>query len=656
MFLLAWRQGQLDPLRTALTGIALGAVIAVILVLEGFEQGLYYQLERAVVNRKGDLIAAAPGVFNFLVGGSSLPQLSRVGVESVPGVVVAHPITLIPVIYEKDNVRTPIVVFVTDMKGGPTRIIAGRDVTQARDIVVDATLAAIYDIRVGDPLIVSDFEFRVSGITEDDAAMFVPFAFISYDDMIDFFLDSEIAPDISTFPLLSFLLIERDPAADRGRIAAAIEERVASVAIFTPEQMALQDVNFGRVLFGPIMSVLVMVGYVIGLLVAGLILYADVTGRLHSFGVLKALGFPFRRLAQAVIAQALLLLVIGLPIGIVLGQALLFIAVTAPFASLGPGAERFLLSNIILLTVPLGAALSALIARYGLPGLAASAGALLLIALAFAPDLRDPPDHYPAEDTRDLGKFPERDQTLVDRPRDPLADGDAGARDPLQNGTHGSAACDERDDRRRLARGSRDLQDDARQDPGDRVREDHVAYRLPPRRTHVPAGLAELLRHGGQRLARVGAVGPGEALGPVLAPVAVAHHVGAAEVHEVEVRRPLGQVARDGIQHAAGDVFKRRLDGGRRLAPPRLAVLAPRSGNRAVDQLDQDRLGRRAAAVGGEDRADRPGIERGRVHGLGGRGSVVGGRPWLSAAGRRPRAGPRPVSRAPARPGSRSAG
>ncbi len=322
MFLLAWRQGQLDLLRTALTGIALGAVIAVILVLEGFEQGLYYQLERAVLNRKSDLIAAEPGVSNFLVGGSSLPQLSREEVESVSGVLDAQPITLIPVIYEKDGIRTPIIVFVTDAKGGPSKIVAGREVTEARDIVVDATLAAVYDIRIGDPLIVSDFEFRVSGITEGDAALFVPFTFIGYDGMIDFFLDSEIAPDISTFPLLSFLLIEHDPTADRNHIAAAIEESVPSVAIFTPERLALEDVNFGRVLFGPIMSVLVMVGYIIGLLVAGLILYADVTGRLHSFGVLKALGFPFNRLAQAVIAQALLLLAIGLPIGIVLGQAM----------------------------------------------------------------------------------------------------------------------------------------------------------------------------------------------------------------------------------------------------------------------------------------------------------------------------------------------
>jgi putative ABC transport system permease protein len=322
MFRLAWRQVRLDPARTALTGLALGAVIAMLLVLKGFEHGLYYQLERTVLERKSELIAAEPGVSNFLVGGSSLPQLSRQEVESVPGVAAAHPITTIPVIYERNGVRTPIMVFVTETKGGPARIIAGRDIAGARDIVIDASLAALHGIRIGDPFVVSDFEFRVSGITQRDAALFVPFAFIGYDGMIDFFLDSEIAPDTSTFPLLSFLLIDVDPAADRNRVAAAIGKRVPSVAIFTPERLAGEDVNFGRMLFGPIIGLLVGVGYVIGLLVAGLILYAEVTGRLQSFAVLKALGFPFRRLIQAVIAHALLLLAIALPIGIALGQAL----------------------------------------------------------------------------------------------------------------------------------------------------------------------------------------------------------------------------------------------------------------------------------------------------------------------------------------------
>ncbi len=62
--------------------------------------------------------------------------------------------------------------------------------------------------------------------------------------------------------------------------------------------------------------------YFIGLLVVGLILYAEVTSRLRGFAVLKALGFPAGRLSRAVVLQTLLLVLIGLPIGGILAQVM----------------------------------------------------------------------------------------------------------------------------------------------------------------------------------------------------------------------------------------------------------------------------------------------------------------------------------------------
>jgi ABC-type antimicrobial peptide transport system permease subunit len=318
MFKLAWRQLQLDPLRT----------------LIGFEQGQYDQLERLVLNRKSDLIASQAGVRNFIAVRSSIPQLSRREVESVKGVVNAHPITAIPVIYGEDNRRTPVYVLVYDTKGGPSSITDGSDLKEDRGIVIDYSLAKKYNIRPGDKFTVSDFEFIVSGITRE-AAFMMPFAFISYDSMIDLYLESEIAPDLSTFPLLSYMLIELDPAADREKVASQIEALVPSVDVFKPQEMATRDVNMGRTFFGPIMGLLVMVAYVIGMLVVSLIMYADVRSRLKSFAVLKALGFPFSKLLVAVLLQALLLLFIALPVAVLLAQSLsAFIQKMAPLYSI----------------------------------------------------------------------------------------------------------------------------------------------------------------------------------------------------------------------------------------------------------------------------------------------------------------------------------
>ena len=322
MFLLAWRQLRVDPVRTLITALALAAVVAVILVLEGFEQGQYFQMSRIVLNRGGDLIVMQSGVSNFIAVRSSVPQLSRSEVEAVNGVVNAHPITAVPVIYEKNNVRSPIYMLVVDTKGGPSTIVQGSGLSDGRDIVVDGSLAAKHDIQVGDSLLVSDFEFIVSGITQDAAAFFTPFAFIGYDGMIDLFLESELAPDISTFPLLSFMLVELAPGVDRSVVTREIETRVPSVDVYTPEQVAQNDVNLVRSLLGPIFGLLVVIGYVVGLLVVGLIMYAEVTARLTSFGVLKALGFSNGRLGYGVLIQALLLLLAAIPIGVIFALAI----------------------------------------------------------------------------------------------------------------------------------------------------------------------------------------------------------------------------------------------------------------------------------------------------------------------------------------------
>lgn len=315
MFILAWRQLHYEKERTLLTAVALGAIIAVILVLEGFEQGQYFQLKQIVLKRGADLIATQSGVTNFIAVRSSIPQMVRKDVEDVPGVIEAHPITAVPIIYNKNNVRTPVYVLVYDTKGGPSNIILGNTNKDGRDIVIDYSLAKKYHLKPGDPFDVTDFEFRISGITEE-AAFMMPFAFINYDGMIDLFLESQIAPDLSTFPLLSYMLIELDDQSDPVQVARTIEEQVPPVDVITPEQLAGNDVSMGKVFYKPIMGLLVTIGYIIGLLVVGLIMYAEIRGRIKNFAVLKALGFPFHKLILGVVVQSLLMLMIAIPIGI----------------------------------------------------------------------------------------------------------------------------------------------------------------------------------------------------------------------------------------------------------------------------------------------------------------------------------------------------
>ncbi len=189
----------------------------------------------------------------------------------------------------------------------------------------------IHGLRTGDAFVVSNFEFRISGIAEGAAAFFAPFGFARYDDLIDFYFESDIAADISTFPLLSFLLVELRPGSDPATVAAAIEAGVPEVDVFLPERLADQDESLGRALIGPIMGLMVIVAYVIGAILTGMIMFATVNARRREFGTLKALGFSNRFLAGSVVAEAVAIAVIAIPLGAVLAAAIAeFVERTAP--------------------------------------------------------------------------------------------------------------------------------------------------------------------------------------------------------------------------------------------------------------------------------------------------------------------------------------
>jgi len=269
------------------TGFALAAVIAVILIFEGFLEGLVAQSRAAVLDRGADLIVTQAGVRNLTLARSILPQSARSEVEAIDGVSVAHPLTGIPVIYVEGDERAALLLFVYDTGGGPARLVAGEDIQTPRGIIVDRSFAQRFDLAVGDPLVISDFRFTVSGITQGASAYFSAFGFVRFDDLIDFYFESDLADDISTFPLLSFLLVELEDGADRAVVAAAIERDVMSADVFTPEAMADEDEALSRSLLGPIIAFLIGVGYISGALVTGIIMFASICAAL-PLGLLLA--------------------------------------------------------------------------------------------------------------------------------------------------------------------------------------------------------------------------------------------------------------------------------------------------------------------------------------------------------------------------------
>ena len=322
MLRLAFRQIRLDSGRSVLTCVGIAAVLAVILVLQGFQQGLYRQLEDVALARNADLIATQAGVTNMVAARSVIPQMVRERVEAVDGVKLAHPMTALSLIYEKDGKKTAVFLTVTETRGGPSQTIQGRLIQNDGEVVIDRALAQHYGLTPGQDLVIAGYPFKIVGVTETTAAMFTSFVFTNFGSLIDFYFETKLADDISAFPLLSYLLIELEPGADRQVVKDRVEKAVADVDVFLPETIAKNDEQLGRTMFGAVLAILIGVAYIAGALVVALFMFSAAEARRRDLGVLKAIGFPNRALLGSIVVETVLLTVAAVPLGIALAMGL----------------------------------------------------------------------------------------------------------------------------------------------------------------------------------------------------------------------------------------------------------------------------------------------------------------------------------------------
>jgi putative ABC transport system permease protein len=350
MFALAFRQVRWDGVRSALTCLGIAAVFAVMLLLQGFRQGLNTQLRTVALDRGADLIAAQAGVRNMIGARSVIPQMARGQVEAVPGVRLASPMTALPLIYEKGGRKSALFLFVVDWTGGPRATSEGRLLEEEGEILIDRAMAQMFDLAPGDDFVVAGYPFRIAGVTEPMSALWTPFAFLGYDSLIEFYFEADLADDISAFPLLSYLLIHVEAWAEPDVVARSVEAAVPDVDVHTPEAMARNDEALGETMLGALLRLLIGIAYAAGLLVVALFMFTGAETRRRDLGVLKALGFPERTIVTSIVAEVAVLLALALPLGVVLAQALtVLVHATMPIYLIRPTVPGPLATAVVAL-------------------------------------------------------------------------------------------------------------------------------------------------------------------------------------------------------------------------------------------------------------------------------------------------------------------
>ncbi|MBI2859813.1 MAG: ABC transporter permease [Chloroflexi bacterium] len=314
MFHLLYRNLVSDRSRTILSLLAVGTAIMLLIVLEGFKVGLSQQIRSYRESLPVELIATPAATRSSIQTTGALPAAARSAVEAIAGVRQVSPLTTASSIFAHGGMKTPIAIIGYKDFGAPASLKSGRQVSAAGEIVMDYSLARKHGLGIGDVAKVNGREFRIAGLSRNTSSMLASYVFMDLTDAYSVLTPRGGDPASAGSP--SLLLISVAPGYDPGIVRSSIEDSVPSVDVTTPRELAANDVAIIEELMGPAVNLMILVAYLVGILVIGLTLYANVFERLRDAGIMKALGAGNKSLYLMVLGQGVFFALAGLALGI----------------------------------------------------------------------------------------------------------------------------------------------------------------------------------------------------------------------------------------------------------------------------------------------------------------------------------------------------
>ncbi len=315
MLLVSRKNLLADRTRLAISvgGIALSVFL--ISILLSLFRGWNEKVGEFVEMVPADLWVASSGATDFIYAGSILPESAGPQLGILPEVETVSPLIVRPLKLTKagdspdDDFDVQLVGYDPAIGlGGPLAIVEGKSPPGPGEIVIDTAMSNRYDVDIGDRLVRGAESLTVVGKSSGGDFVFTQVAFVTLETAVDF-LRLDPAGQ-RTF----FLLALQDPS-QKEALAQRLEVSASGARFFTGEEFA--DVTRERVLSNilPILIVVLIVAFIVGLAVAGLMIYTATVEKSREYGILKAEGFTNRFLYRVVLEQSLVTSALGFLLG-----------------------------------------------------------------------------------------------------------------------------------------------------------------------------------------------------------------------------------------------------------------------------------------------------------------------------------------------------
>jgi putative ABC transport system permease protein len=297
-------------------GVALALLL--ILALDAIFSGVERQITAYIDNSDADVFVSQSGVRNLHMSASSLPASVARRIQAVPGVQEVTSVGYLTnmVVTGEERHLAYVIGLPADAAAGKPWQVEGAPVPAPGEAVIDRGVAEKSGLGIGDSVEILGEDFTIAGLSQGTASLVNSVAFVALRDM------GRLRGDAET---VSFVLVQVDPAESPETVAARIEARVSEVTAQPRPAFAEQERRTVRDMGTDLITIMNLVGFLIGLAVMALTVYTAILSRRQEYGGLKALGARNAHLYRAVLAQALISVVLGF----VLGVALTFLLAVA---------------------------------------------------------------------------------------------------------------------------------------------------------------------------------------------------------------------------------------------------------------------------------------------------------------------------------------